>query len=271
MATKSINGVNFYEDNNSCRLSGGRDTPMVGHRILRCAWADRVRAVTALLGKIVIRRDADGSETREVLFPPDTFPGWDNLEAAEFDIEPIGAPSEAVNGGADYTYARFTVDYKPVEYDQDASSDGNSNEGQFYDTEEIDYEDSYISVPGGTYTVGTTKSLDATLQVVPVAVRTYTKRNLASIPDFMDYVGKVNDDVFPPNRINPAAQACLMLKGAKTTRKVDAQGNVRYDVRFIFKERYQSWNAGIDPATGKWAAIAPVPFTEIDFRPLGKM
>ena len=76
-----INGVTFTEINGSCNVTGGQLTPMVGTRILDCDWDDRVDAVTALLGKIVV---IDG--VRFTIFPPDTFPGWENLEASAIQL-----------------------------------------------------------------------------------------------------------------------------------------------------------------------------------------
>jgi hypothetical protein len=265
----TINGITFYEDNNSCKLSGGRDTPLTGRRILRCVWADRIKAVTALLGKISIYRDSSGNETRQILFPPDTFPGWDNLEAAEFDIEPIGAPSEGDDGGAAYLYARFTLAYKAPEYSQASDSGGDVNSGQFYETEQVDYESSFITVPGGTFTVGGKPALDVTAYPVTIINRTFTKRDLASIPDFSSWIDKVNKTTFPPT--GGASAGTLRFAGAKSTKKINAAGLVRYDASYVFKERSIPWNWAFYMGGAATGEIEPNPFGEADFTLLAKV
>lgn len=260
----NINGVDFTELVGSCKLDAS-SSGLNGVRILDCAWEDRKDAVEALLGKIVINNGV-----RNTILPPDQFPGWTNLEAESLSMDPIKLTGEDdIEGGAGYELARFTVNYKVLEYSQDSQDDGDSNAGQFYDTEQVDFEPSFVSVPGGTYTVGVSKALDITAIPVPLATRTFTKRDLATIPDFMEFVGKVNDSAFPPGRTSAASAGSLMFAGIKTTKKTNSEGLIRYDVQYVFKERYWSWNYAIDPKTGSWAPIVdnsgkPL-FSSIDF------
>lgn len=256
----TINGITFTELEGSCRVQASQDG-IVGTRVLDCAWVDRKDAVQALLGKIVIV-----NSIRNTLMPPDQFPGWTNLEAESLQMEPVGLTGEDdTDGGAAYDLARFTVTYRVLEYSQETESSGDNNAGQFYETEQIDFEISYLKVPGNTFTNGTTKELDATYIPVPLQTRTYTKRDLAALPDLGLWIGVVNDDTYPPGKANAADAGCLMFAGAKSTRKVNAAGLVRYDVSYVFKERYYSWNKAIDPATGQWADVTPAPFLTGDF------
>lgn len=259
-----INGITFRERPDSCRLTGGQVNPLVGTRILDCAWNDREDAVTALMGKIVITRDSAGNETRQTLFPPDTFPGWDNLEASDFSMEGVGPPSEDADGGAAYTWARFTVTYKVLFASDTSSSDGDSNAGQFYDTEQLDYESSFITIPGGAFTIGGEKALDMTAIPCTIVTHTFTKRDMASLPDNLStWIDTVNDAQFPPETGAPAG--CLRFAGAKATKKVNAAGAVRYDVQYVFKERFHSWNQAIKPSDGTWGDIDPDIFTPADY------
>lgn len=260
-----INGVTFYEAPDSCTLRGGVISPLEGTRILRCAWADRLRAVSALLGQIIIIRDAaTGEDTRQVLFSPDTFPGWDNLEAIDFQMTPLGAISEdSADSSASYTWAVFTVQYKVPDYLQDADTGSNENAQQFYESETTDYESQYVLIPRGSVKIGGEKALDAQTEHLTITIRTFTKRDLATRPDFSTWLDTVNDAQFPPD--TGAAAGCLRFAGAKLVKKVSATGQVRYDATIIFKERDQPWNYGIKPSDGTWAEITPNPFNLADY------
>lgn len=260
----TINGVTFTELDGSCSLRASQDG-MMGTRILDASWDDRVEAVTALLGKIVYT-----GTTRTVLAPPDTFPGWENLEAYDLQMEGVKLTGEDSEGGAGYSLARFTVQYKVPDAGQDSQSDGDNTAGQFFDTEQLDFESSYITIPGGGFRFDdATPVLDLSALPVNVINHTFTKRNLVALPTNLGtYLNCTNNAVF-----NGAAVGTLLFAGAKSTKKVDARGKIAWDVTFNFKERIigeerVGWNYFYNPASSKFEVVNPLPFPVANFNDL---
>jgi len=220
----------------------------VGTRILLCDWGDRFTLKEALLGGSL--RAPGGIEVG--FTDPETFPDWPELAAVALEIEPIGKVTE-VGSEPDYDFAQLTVRYEPLQW-----TPGSSEADRVKATEVREHSIEVMMMPGGSFEWAADASNTDTAVIhqntpfyMPVTSRIFTRSDLEDIPDeVQDEVGKVNDDTFLG-----AAAGEMLYAGATVERKIGYDGENRYQVRYVFKQKDHSWNELFHPVDKVWRGV----------------
>jgi len=253
-----LNGVTYTEFKGSPTLSLSNEDGQ-GTRILDCAWTDRFTLAEALLGTYLVVGGILISYSY-----PDTFPGYPTLVANNVAIAGLGEQSESV-GVTEYPYARLTITYKPVEWE-----DGDEEEERVLSTEQYDFSVEFMEVPGFSYEwEGGTDDGKVIPQkigmLVPMIDHTITRHNLDNLPkaEISARLGATNDDTFLG-----VGAGMIIFAGASAQRKITTRGTKPYELTMVFKERPEVWNTMWNQTDRVWQSIDPNLYEIMDLDPL---
>jgi len=244
----TIGGIDVWELDGSGRLSY-RDGKATGTRLFLCAWGDRADLMTAIVGTFTRLTDGTLKYTRD----PETFPGWVGLQAKDVDIDGVGAPDRDADDSPLYVYAKLTVTYR-AEEPNDSGGGGDPEENQVLNTEHLSFRSEKMSIPSGSilWTEGTDSGkpvLDKSFIPWTLIEHTLVKKDLTALPSYTIGIclNCVNDREFMG-----VAAGKLLFGGAESDKKVDADGNVTYDITYKFLENSEDWNSAWNPTDKAW-------------------
>lgn len=143
------------------------------------------------------------------------------------------------------------------------SSKTNGEQDETYIEESTRIVSMSVPAPRGTYAFSGGAKLDenATISVGAIEWNIKIYRWDAYDPiDFVDYLGKINDATF-----RGMAAEHVYFQSAESSRKVTSAGTTAWDVELVFVWRKYTWNKFINPSTGNWEEVTPLPYETDDF------
>lgn len=225
-------------------------------RTFKIRWADRFAFANDVMGGIIqgawTPTPTRRSPAQHPWIPTPCF-------AKTFRVQPIGKSYDA----GDTKTVGFTDCLVTIGYQTPEGADEDQPEELTYVEENLDISAQMVSIPKGTYTFPDGTILDENFgkqmgsAVWSLKINEWGSFDVATIIDAMGMVNSSEFKGFPTGK--------LLFTSAGASRRFTSNGITAWDVDLKFAYRTKKWNEFVNPKTGDWELLDPLPYESTSF------